>query len=430
MTRRKPIGLVLPGRSDLIASLVVFIIAVPLSLGIAMASGASPGAGLLTAIFGGVLAGSLAGAPLVVTGPAAGLTALVFQLVQEHGIAGLAIITVLCGVFQFAMGNLRAGRLFTLIPLPVLEGVLSAIGLVIVLGQLHVLMGADVPKSPVLAFTTLPDTLAGVLQSAQGWFAPVVFCGLLAIAIQMTWPKLFRKLAFLPAALPAVIFVTLVSLLWEMPRVEIAPILPTVREKASEFFAFEWVTRLGTYLFPALGVAIVASAETLLTARAVDTLVSTRPGFKPADLNRELIGQGTANMASGILGGLPMTGVMVRSAANINSGGQTRWSTILHGVWIALFVGALPFVLTSIPLTSLAAVLILTGVKLINLKHFIHTFQGNWFAGSIWLYTTIAVFATDLLTGLVVSLATYAVLKAKAIVRAFQDRGWGMLQKS
>lgn len=395
----------LPAPQDWVASLVVFIIAVPLSLGIALASGASPGSGLIAGVVGGIVAGLLAGAPLSVTGPAAGLTAIVFQLVQEYGIQGLAVITVLAGALQLVMGIAKTGKFFTWIPTLVLEGVLSAIGVIIVLGQLHVLMGATIPKSPVLSLLGLPESLGGVLGGSLLGFTPVFVCGVLGILFQLLWNKKApAKIKWMPAALPAVVILTLFSLAWEMPRVALAPFGEVIEQSTTWFFAGEWLPEISKYFVPAVGLAIVASAESLLTARAIDILISNRPGFTPSNLNRELIAQGGANLFSGMVGGLPMTGVMVRSAANVNSGGQTRWATILHGVWIAAFVVLAPGLLMKIPLSVLAAILILTGVKLINLKHFLHTFREHAVSGWIWFGTTLAVFATDLLKGLIIGI--------------------------
>lgn len=409
-----------PLAQDWVSSLVVFIVALPLSLGIALASGASPAAGLITAVAGGIVAGALAGAPLSVTGPAAGLTAIVFQLVQQYGIAGLAIITFLCGLIQLVMGAVRAGRLFTLIPTPVLEGVLSAIGLIIVLGQMHVLVGAPIPKSPVQAALDLPASLSGAI-GGEYLVAPVLLCGLLALAIQLLWPKVARhKLKLIPGALPAVILVTGLSVLWSMPRVELAPFLSTIQSSAGEFFTFGWLSSLGIYFLPAFGLAVVASAESLLTARAVDILIQQRPRFKPCNLNRELVAQGTANLTSGIIGGIPMTAVMVRSAANVNAGAHTRWSTILHGVWIAALVVIAPGLLMKIPLAALAAVLILIGVRLINFKHFAHTMRSHKNAGAVWLATTAAIFATDLLKGLAIGIGIHLVLNYEKVLAAMK----------
>jgi carbonic anhydrase len=396
-----------PSREDLIASLVVFIIAVPLSLGIALASGASPAAGLITAIVGGVVAGLLSGAPLGVTGPAAGMTALVFQLIQTYGIKGLAVITLFAGAMQIALGLGKAGKFFLLIPQAVLEGVLTAIGFIILVGQLHVLAGATIPKSVFAGLAGLPASLSNV--------GPVLLCGLLAIGIQIFWNKKMTRLKWIPGALPAVLIVTALSLLWEMPRVELASLLPLVESSVRDFFTWDWMAGSLLYLAPALGVAVVASAESLLTARAVDTLVKHRPGFQPAKLDQELTAQGAANIFSGVLGGLPMTAVMVRSAANVNSGAQTRWSTVFHGVWIAAFVGFLPGLISKVPLTALAAVLVLTGYKLLNIPHLVHSLKTDRKEGALWLATTALVLATDLLTGLISALVLAAAMSYRQV---------------
>lgn len=409
-----------PQGRDWISSLVVFIVALPLSLGIALASGAPPATGLITAVAGGIVAGALAGAPLSVTGPAAGLTAIVFQLVQQYGIAGIAIITFIAGVMQIAMGAVRAGRFFTLIPTPVLEGVLSAIGLIIVLGQMHILLGSSIPTSPIRSALGIPESLVNAFGGSFG-IMPVFLCGLIALAIQVIWPRFAKhRLKIIPGALPAVILVTLISLLWEMPRVELAPFDTVIANAVGEFFSFGWMSSLGTYLMPAVGLAIVASAESMLTARAVDILIQNRPGFRPCNLNRELVAQGAANLTSGMIGGLPMTGVMVRSATNVNAGGQTRWSTILHGLWIAVLVMVAPGLLMQIPLTALAAVLILVGVKLINLPHFVHVLRTHKLDGAAWFATTAAVFVTDLLKGLVIGIVVYMILNYEKVIRAMK----------
>lgn len=408
----------IPTREDLVASLVVFIIAMPLSLGIALASGASPAAGLLTAVVGGVVAGFLAGAPLGVTGPAAGMSALVFQLVQTYGIKGLAVITLFAGAVQIGLGLARAGKLFLLIPNAVLEGVLTAIGAIILVGQLHVLTGAGVPSDVFEGLRALPSSL-------RNW-GPILLCGLIAIAIQLLWnTKAFSKLRWLPGALPAVAIVTALSLFWEMPRVELAELIPLVKSSASDFTGLAWLPQWYVYLAPAIGVAVVASAESLLTARAVDTLVENRPGFRPASLDQELTAQGAANLVSAVVGGLPMTAVMVRSAANVNSGAKTRWSTVLHGVWIAAFVGFLPDLITKVPLTALAAVLVITGFKLLNVPKLIHEFKTHPKEGALWVMTTVLVLTTDLLTGLISSLVLAVFMNSKAVLASLRKRAGG-----
>ena len=255
-----------PSRADLVASLGVFIIAVPLSLGIALASGAPAGAGLIAAVIGGIVVGLLAGAPLVVSGPAAGLTALVFQYVMTHGIVGLAIITVLAGFLQIALGAARVGKVFNVVPAPMLSGMLAAIGLMIAAGQLHVLVGAKVPSGFLSGIASIPSVLTSSLSTIDGW--TIAGLGLLAIAIQVLWPKLGRKAQFIPGALPAVVIVSLLAIPLSMPRVEIASLFTTSVDAINAMVAYPWNSGFGALFIAAVGLALVASAETLLTARA------------------------------------------------------------------------------------------------------------------------------------------------------------------
>ncbi|OQW49862.1 MAG: hypothetical protein A4S09_11480 [Proteobacteria bacterium SG_bin7] len=383
-------------RDDVVASLIVFIVALPLSLGIALASGGTPEAGLITAVVGGIICGLMSGAPLVVAGPAAGLSAFVYQLIQEHGIATLAVITVLAGTIQFAMGIFRLGKVFKFVPKSILEGMLSVIGFIIATLQVHVLLGGQIPSTTVSAIVTLPNAV-------KNTFIPILVCGLVAITIQLFWHKLPKKVSWVPGALPAVIAATLLSLLWEMPRVKISSLIPN---QFPDLFSFTY--DVNGVVIAAFGLAIVASAETLLTAIAIDGF--TKGKVSPANLDKELLAHGVANSVSGIVGGLPMTGVIVRSAVNVTSGARTRLSTILHGVWILFFVVLFPTILNSIPLTALAAILVVTGFKLLNLKEFIHVCKTSKLQGALWAITFVGILSTDLLTGLICSISIYAVV--------------------
>jgi MFS superfamily sulfate permease-like transporter len=397
-----------PSRNDIVASLGVFTIAVPLSLGIALASGVPASSAIVTAIVGGLVVGLISGAPLVVSGPAAGLAALVLQYVQQFGLTGLAIITIMAGLFQISLGAARFGRFFNLVPKSVLQGMLAAIGVIIAMGQVHVLIGQAVPSSVTAAITTLPDAL---LRTAASPIGIIISClGLAAIALQIFWPKVSGKLSWLPGALPAVFVITLVSMLWDVPRVQFTSIIADAQVSIANLFSSvaPWAS-VGIYLLPAIGLALVASAETLLTARAVDTLAAANGIKSNAKLDTEMIAQGVGNSISGILGGMPMTGVIVRSAANLNFGAETRWSTVLHGAWIFVAVIALPFVVTAIPLTALAAVLVITGFKLLNPTQVAAIFRSSRVEGTLWFVTFAAILATDLLKGLAIALAAAVV---------------------
>ncbi len=408
--------------ADLTSSLVVFIIAIPLSLGISIASGASVSSGIISGIVGGIVVGALAGAPLVVTGAAAGLTAFVFQIIQDFGIQGLTIITVLCGLVQILFGVFKLGNFFAKIPKPVLEGVLSAIGAIILVGQLHVMMGGAVPKTAWIGLQHLPEA---VVNLNANWKIAII--GLFAAIIQIIWPKVFRRFAWIPGALPAVVLATLISLLFPVPRVVLGDLLPQIVSSVHSFFSTNQLNFFSSSFmkfFPtAIGLAVIASAETLLTARGLHVMLSTHEELRMRHaplLDKELIAQGAGNCICAMLGGLPMTGVMVRSAANVTAGGRTRFSSILHGIWILLFVHFFPEVLTKIPLSVLASILVLTGIKLLNLKNLIHEIKKKPLEGMLWILTMGAVFMTDLLKGLVIGIVSATLIYL--VTRLFFNR--------
>lgn len=394
--------------SDLLASAVVFVVALPLSLGIALASGAPMAAGLIAAVVGGVLAGALAGAPMVVTGPAAGLTALVLQMVQQHGWVAVTGIGVMAGIGQLIMGAFRVGKLIEKVPETVVEGMLAAIGLLIFTGQLYVLAGLE----PIGTFL---ENISGLSQAFSSIDPRALLIGLLGVIMQLLLPKLVGYPRWLPSVIPAVVFATLAGLWWEIPRVEFEPVLDTARGHSSQLFSLvtedPW-GRLIAWIPPALTLAIVASAETLLTARGVDKLMQLQGQSPPAPrLNQELFAQGTANVASGVLGGLPMTGVIVRSAVNVQAGGISRLSTILHGVWVAAFVLLFPGLLRIIPLSVLASVLVVTGVRLLHLRVLVHRWKSAPRDAAVVWATLGAIASTDLLRGLGVGLVCAAINK-------------------
>lgn len=381
------------------ASLVVLIVAVPLSLGIALASGLSPLAGLVSAIIGGIVVGLLSGAPLMVSGPAAGLSVLVFQIAQTHGFMGVIWCTLLCGILQFVFGIFRWGTYFRLVPKTILEGMLAAIGLIILLGQLHVLVGASVPTSPIQSIIMLPEVFGAKLAlGKEAWI--ILALGIFGVGFHFLWPKISSKMKWMPAALPAVVLVTLMSLAFAMPRIEISS-----WKDAFSFLTFADLnffngsTLLYVLTF-GIALAIVASAESLLTARATDVLAKEKGIQHNTKLNKEVMAQGAGNIFAALLGGLPITGVIVRSSANIQAGGQTRWSAVLHGFWVLLFMTLFPFILSSIPLVALAAVLIVTGIKLLHPSK-IKAIFSNKGEGLEWLVTFLGIVFFNLLAGLI-----------------------------
>lgn len=339
---------------DIPSSFVVFLIALPLSLGIALASGAPIKAGIIAAVVGGLAVGVFGGAPLQVSGPAAGLTVMVFGFIQKFGFQATCIITLLAGCMQILLGLLGVGQLTLAISPSVIEAMLAGIGILIALGQTYVLLGST-PKGSV--FTNLANLPETFLNRNHQAFA----LGLVTLILLWGWNKyLSKKIKFMPGSLVAVIFGTAVAraLSLDVPRVTIdANIFDAI---AIPQFA---MNDLPTYLFSAFALTIIASAESLLCAVATDKL---HDGPR-ANLNRELIGQGVGNALSGFLGGLPVTGVIVRSSANINAGAKSKYSSIFHGAWLLLFASFMAGYLAYIPLSVLAALLIFTGVNLVKL---------------------------------------------------------------
>jgi len=392
---------------DLLASLVVFIIAVPLSLGIALASGMPATSALVAAAVGGLLVGLLSGAPLVVSGPAAGLSAMVLGFVAKFGVEAIYRITVIVGVIQLLFGLFRLGKLINRIPKVVLEGVLTAIGLIILIGQLHIWMGGKIPGSPMTNIVALPHTLMAALTTGAWGIRPAFVAGISAMAVQLAFPKFFPKYKWLPAALPACLVGTLVAVAWDVPRIEMAPIGSHVSGVLGHILSGESWAGVMQWLGPAFGLALVASAETLLTARAIQIVAEKTIPTMQTHVDKELIAQGIGNLTSGFLGGMPLTGVMVRSAANLEAGAGTRYSTMLHGFWVLASVSLFPFVMEKIPLSVLASILVVTGYRLMNPAGIRRAIRKDGPEAWFWPGTAVLIFATDLLMGFGIALAVY-----------------------
>ncbi|GLZ40148.1 bifunctional SulP family inorganic anion transporter/carbonic anhydrase [Actinokineospora sp. NBRC 105648] len=339
-------------RHDLSASLVVFLVAIPLSLGIAAASGAPVLAGLIAAVVGGVVAGALGGSPLQVSGPAAGLTVVVAGLVTQFGWAVTCAITVLAGVLQLVLGACRVGRAALAISPTVVHAMLAGIGVTIVLGQLHVLLGGAAGTTAWENVRTLPGTVLSL-------DLPAALLGLVVIGLMLSWKWVPARLRPVPAPLVAIVLVTVVGSLAALDVARVAlPDAPFSAIQLPQLPDGQWFA----FGVGVVTMAIIASVESLLSAVSVDKL---REGHR-SDLNRELIGQGSANIATGLLGGLPVTGVIVRSSTNVRAGARTRVSAVLHGVWVLLFTVLLVSLVEQVPLAALAGLLIVIGVKLVR----------------------------------------------------------------
>jgi carbonic anhydrase len=339
---------------DLPASIVVFLVALPLSLGIAVASGATPQSGLIAATIGGVVVGLLGGAPLQVSGPAAGLTVMVFGYVQKFGLPSLGIVVLIAGIIQIMGGLLRIARAAMAISPAVLHAMLAGIGVLITLGQVRVLLGAKPASDAIENLATMPDVVANAC------LAPILIGGA-TLAVLLLWPRIEKRVPFVPGSLAAIAAGTGVSLLVPGEFAKVAVVGSLLDSIHLPVLGANAVAELVT---AGIALAIVASAESLLCAVATDQL---HPGTR-ANLDRELFGQGVGNVLSGLAGGLPITGVIVRSSANIAAGAKTKWSATLHGVWMAVFVLCFSGVLAMVPMAALAALLVQVGVKLVKIK--------------------------------------------------------------
>ncbi|WP_263143709.1 SulP family inorganic anion transporter [Pseudomonas sp. RIT-PI-AD] len=398
---------------DALASVVVFLVALPLCMGIAIASGMPPAKGLVTGIVGGLVVGWLAGSPLQVSGPAAGLAVLVFELVRNHGLAMLGPILLLAGLLQLLAGRLRLGCWFRVTAPAVVYGMLAGIGVLIVLSQVHVMLDATPQASGLANLLAFPGALGEALPvMGAGLGLDAALLGLGTIALMAGWDRLRpQRLRFLPGALLGVSLATGVSL-WlglDVNRVQV----PANLGEAIDWLRPADLLRLAdpSLLLAAVAVAFIASAETLLSAAAVDRM---HDGAR-SNLDRELAAQGVGNMLCGVLGALPMTGVIVRSSANVQAGARTRLAAILHGAWLLAFVMLLPGVLQSIPVASLAGVLVYTGFKLVDLKALRGLGRYGRMPMFIYAATALSIVCSDLLTGVLVGFGlTLAKLAWKA----------------
>ncbi|MGF6098185.1 SulP family inorganic anion transporter [Pseudomonas sp. 18175] len=381
---------------ELLASVVVFLVALPLCMGIAIASGMPPAKGLITGIIGGLVVGWLAGSPLQVSGPAAGLAVLVFELVRQHGMLMLGPILLLAGFLQLVAGRLRLGCWFRVTAPAVVYGMLAGIGVLIVLSQIHVMLDGAPKPSGLDNLASFPAAVAQAIPSL-GWQAGLL--GLSTMLVMYLWDKLRpQALRFVPGALLGVGLTTVASLLLalQVKRVEV----PENLADAIDWLRPSDLLNLADpqLLIAAFAVAFIASAETLLSAAAVDRMHSGQR----SDFDKELSAQGVGNMLCGLLGALPMTGVIVRSSANVQAGATTRMSAMFHGLWLLAFVLLLSSVLQSIPVASLAGVLVYTGIKLVDVKAF--KALGRYGRMPMFTYaaTALAIIFTDLLTGVLV----------------------------
>lgn len=423
-------------RDDFLASIVVFLVALPLCIGIAVAVDVNPARALLTGIIGGLIVGFFAGSPLQVSGPAAGLFVIVADLLAKgresflakagngemgadeavaYSLMVLGTSVFLAGVIQIVAGKLKLGQCFRAVSPAVIKGMLSGIGLLILFSQFHVMLDhaaewhgekahgglqylAAIPEAILKCFT-------GDIDQKNHHLAALT--GLVTIACIVIWPMIApKKLKLLPAALVGITVATTFAYFAGL-EIKMLNVSTSVFEQTTLPTNTTWYTLLfdPIVVTGAIVIALVASAETLLCATAVDQLHS---GVR-TNYDKELTAQGVGNVLCGLIGALPMTGVIVRSSANVNSGAKTRLSTILHGGWLLVFVVAIPFVLSYIPRAALGALLVHIGIKLVNLKQIKELWKTSKSEVGIYAVTVLVIVCQDLLIGVVVGIMLSAI---------------------
>ncbi len=388
---------------DLLASFVVFLVALPLCMGIAIASGAPPASGLIAGIIGGIIVGSFSGCPLQVSGPAAGLAVIVYELIQKHGFEMLGPIIVAAGIMQIVAGVFKVGQFFRAIAPAVVYGMLAGIGVLIFGAQFHVMMDDAPRENGIRNLLAIPEAIyKGILPVDGSVHHVAALVGIVTIAALLLWTKFAPlKIKWIPGALVGVLAGTGLAKALGTPISYVN--IPENLFSGIQLPTLEMFGRMGEWqlLLAAATLAFVASAETLLSATAVDQM---HDGPR-TNYDRELLSQGVGNALCGLVGGLPMTGVIVRSATNVAAGAKTRKSAILHGVWLLVLVAAAPGILRMVPTASLAAVLVYTGYKLVNPANVRRLVSYGGMPVAIYAITVVTIVSTDLLTGIIAGLA-------------------------
>lgn len=392
-------------KRDLPSSVVVFLVALPLCLGIALASGAPLFSGLLAGIIGGVVVASVSGSQLSVSGPAAGLTVIVFTSISQLGSFEVFLLAlVIAGLLQALFGLIKAGTIANYFPSSVIEGMLAAIGIILILKQIPHALGYDANFEGDESFQQGSENTFSALAVALSRISyGAVIISSLSLVVLIYWPKV-KKISGVPAALVVVIIGIILNRAFEGTNFAIKeehlvqiPVAGSFSEFKNLFVSpdFSQIGNQQVWIV-ALTIAIVASLETLLSLEAVDKI---DPLKRVSPTNRELFAQGLGNATSGLIGGLPMTAVIVRSSANVSSGGRTKMSAIFHGIWLLVAVLAIPGIINLIPLSCLAAILLVTGYKLAKIGLFAKMWRSGYSQFVPFVVTVLAVVLTDLLKG-------------------------------
>ncbi|MFF3202199.1 SulP family inorganic anion transporter [Streptomyces sp. NPDC002962] len=396
--------------TEITASLVVFLVALPLCIGVAVASGVSPELGIISGVIGGLVVGAARGSTLQVSGPAAGLAALVAETVLEYGVAMLGVIVLFSGLLQIVLGLVKLGRFFQAISLAVVQGMLAGIGLPLMFSQAYPVADSKAPGTPLENMAGIPGLLADTVADPQAMIAAGL--GIVTVVLSFLWKKAPGPVRKVPAALVAVGIGIAVAALpgVDVKTLQVGNLLASVDVPGAEQFAGLADAGIITAI---LTFTVIASAESLFTAAAVDRMHDgPRTRYNP-----ELIAQGAGNTLAGLLGALPVTAVVARSSANVQAGARTRLSRTLHGLWLLAFALLLPQVLALIPISVLAGVLVHSGWKLFAPDEFPKMWRQDRGEFAVMTLTTLVIVATALLEGVLIGLAAGIVLAAVRMSR-------------
>jgi MFS superfamily sulfate permease-like transporter len=431
----KKINLFANLKSDFASGLVVFLVALPLCLGIAMASGAPLFSGIISGIIGGIVVGYLSTSHISVSGPAAGLTAIVLTAITDLGAFDIFLTAVfIAGLMQLALGFIKAGSISNYFPTNVIEGMLAGIGIIIILKQLPHAFGYDSDFEGDQSFLQSDgnDTFSALLSIFNYIQLGSIIITILSLIILISWDKVpfLKKLKLIPGALVAVVTGVILNEIFIASGSSLAiakehlvslPVPSSLEEFKSIIVTpnFSGLTNPKVWVI-ALTIAIVASIETLLSIEAADRMDVQK---RYTDTNIELKAQGVGNMISSLLGGLPLTSVIVRTSANSNSGAKSKLSAIIHGILLLISVVSIPLVLNKIPLATLAAILLLVGYKLAKPATFKHFWEKGKYQFVPFISTLLAVVFTDLLKGVALGIAISIIFVLKGnLKRAYSFR--------
>ncbi|MEV6379100.1 SulP family inorganic anion transporter [Streptomyces sp. NPDC051773] len=391
--------------TEITASLVVFLVALPLCIGVAVASGVPAELGIISGVIGGLVVGAVRGSTLQVSGPAAGLAALVAETVMEFGVAMLGVIVLFSGILQIVLGLVKLGRMFQAISLAVVQGMLAGIGLPLMFSQLYPMSDSKAPGTPLENMAGVPGLIADTVTNPQALIAAAL--GIVTIVLSFLWKQVPGPVKKVPAALVAVgIGIAVASLPGvEVKTLQVGNLLASVDVPGPDQLAGLADVGIITAI---LTFTVIASAESLFTAAAVDRM-HTGPRTR---YNTELIAQGAGNTVAGVLGALPITAVVARSSANVQAGAKTRLSRTLHGLWLLAFALLLPQVLALIPISVLAGVLVHSGWKLFAPEQFPKMWRQDRGEFAVMTLTTLVITVTALLEGVLFGLAAGVVLAA------------------